>query len=101
MSNDRIFREYPKMLYQLADEKDTCDVIVVEGRTLKYKTVASADEQLRATGWSTTTDKALKKKRLRHWAHVRLNPWWDKWEWAFKLLAATLVIIAATIKLFY
>ena len=87
------------MLYRVCGADETTDVVHIDGRTLKHRIVNSAKEQRSAKGWSETPANALKRKRWRHWAQVTLKPLWEKWEWAIKLLAAVLIIVAATLKL--
>lgn len=99
MTEPSQFQEYPKMLYRLCDASETKDVIEVEGRKVKYRIVGSADEQRQAKGWSQSPAEAVKRKRLRHCMQTAVRPWWEKWEWALKLLAAILVIVAAAAKI--
>jgi hypothetical protein len=94
------FQAYPKMLYRLCDGSETLDVLVVEGRKIKYTIVQSIDEHRKARGWHETPTEALKRKKVRYWAQTAMKSWWEKWEWSMKFTAALLVIFAATAKLF-
>jgi hypothetical protein len=100
MTESSAFQEFPKMLYRLCDGNAPVEALDVEGRKVEYRIVASAIEQRAAKGWSETPAQAVRKKRIRHWAQTVLKPWWEKWEWSLKLIAAVLVIVAAGAKIF-
>jgi hypothetical protein len=99
MTDTSSFQEFPKMLYRLCDGKVPKEALDIDGRKVEYRIVASAVEQRAARGWSVSPAQAVKKKRLRHWAHTTLKPWWEKWEWSLKFFAAVLVIVAAGTKI--
>lgn len=71
-----------------------------EGEKLDYLIVNSKEEQKKAKGWVEHPSKAAKKSKITLWFKTTLKPWWNEWEWLFKLIAVVLAIAAAAIGFF-